>query len=690
MTNRLSTESSPYLLQHKDNPVDWYPWNDAALSRARQEVKPIFLSIGYSACHWCHVMAHESFEDPHTAQILNENFISIKVDREERPDIDDIYMQAVVLLTGQGGWPLSVFLTPDLKPFYGGTYFPPQPRHGLPSFTQVLQSIIDTWHNQPESISTNAEILTSAIQKQQTLQEEPGEQLDIAAIVDRLAATYDWDTGGWGHAPKFPQPMLIDFLIQQALTGNQKALQTADHLLDQMASGGMYDVVGGGFHRYSTDAHWLIPHFEKMLYDNAQLALVYLHAYALTGKTTFLDVTNATLDFIQKEMSGPEGGFYASIDADTPEGEGRYYAWQVDELREVLSPGELNMLNQYFEISAQGNFEHGLNILQYKRAAKDIPSALNQAEGHQSISFHKLFDKLRAARAKRTPPLKDQKAITEWNALAIRAFAEAGILLDRSDYLRTAEESAQFILNNLISTEGKLYRTWHNGTASQPATLADYAGLIAALNAVYTIAFDQQYFQSIRMLFENMQNIYGSQDSLYFDAGADVQDLIVRPRNLQDNAIPSGNAMAAYVHWLMANYDHDPAHMNRSSQMLAQVGKLASAYPTSFGFWLQVAGLSTQPTQQIALVSNDDLQSLGPFLSIYRKAYRPFTVLAANYADLASKSGLPAILDDRPTLNGLPTAYVCQSFSCRAPVSKPRDFEEQLDHIPEIYINGAL
>jgi uncharacterized protein len=679
MPNRLTTESSPYLLQHKDNPVDWYPWNDAALSRARQENKPIFLSIGYSACHWCHVMAHESFEDPHTAQILNENFINIKVDREERPDIDDIYMQAVVLLTGQGGWPLSVFLTPDLKPFYGGTYFPPRPRHGLPAFTQVLLSIIETWHNQPQSISNNAEILTSAIQKQQVLQAQPEEQLDLPAIVDRLAAAYDWDTGGWGHTPKFPQPMLIEFLIQQALIGNQKAFEIADHLLDQMAHGGMYDVVGGGFHRYSTDAHWLIPHFEKMLYDNAQLALVYLHAYALTGKVTFFDVTKKTLDFIQREMADSAGGFYASIDADTPEGEGRYYAWQMHELGEVLSPIELRLLEEHMEISAQGNFEHGLNILQYKRSTTDSPSELYQAEEHQSAGFQKVLDKLRAARAKRTPPGKDRKVITEWNAMAIRAFAEAGILLNRPDYLIKAEESAQFILHNLITPDGKLCRTWQNGKASQPPTLADYAGLIAALNAVYNIAFDLQYIQSIRMLFEHIQNNYGSQDALYFDAAADVGNLIVRPRNLQDNAIPSGNAMAAYAHWLIANYDHDPAHIDQAQQMLSQVGKLASAYPTSFGFWLQVAGLSTQATQQIALISDKGLPSLIPFLSIYRKAYRPFSIIAARYADHHGKSGLPAILDDRPTLKGIPTAYVCHGFICRNPVVDISEFKEQLD-----------
>jgi uncharacterized protein YyaL (SSP411 family) len=683
MPNRLSTESSPYLLQHKDNPVDWYPWNETALSRARLEKKPIFLSIGYSACHWCHVMAHESFEDPQTAQILNENFVCIKIDREERPDIDDIYMQAVVLLTGQGGWPLSVFLTPELKPFYGGTYFPPQPRHGLPAFTQVLLSILETWHNQPESISNNAEILTSAIQKQQIFQEEPENQLDYPAIVDRLAATYDWKSGGWGHAPKFPQPMVIEFLIQQALIGNQKALELANHLLDQMARGGMYDLIGGGFHRYSTDTYWLIPHFEKMLYDNAQLALAYLHAYAITGKTNFLEVTKETLDFIQREMAYAEGGFFASIDADTPDGEGRYYAWQMDELSKVLSPGELNMLEKHVGISGQGNFEHGLNILQYKRTGLDIASELSQNEEQSSDVFQKMLEKLRETRAKRTPPGKDHKVITEWNAMAIHAFAEAGLLLNRSDYLNTAQKSAVFILSNLISPEGKLYRTWQNGKASQPATLADYAGLIVALNAVYKIAFDQQYTNYIRLLFENMQNNFKSQDALYFDAAEDVEDLIVRPRNLQDNAIPSGNAMAAYAHWLIANYDHNPAHTDRTQQMIAKVGKLASTYPTSFGFWLLVAGFSAQTTQQIALVSDEDLDSLVPFLSIYRHAYRPFSFIAARHADLTSTSGLPAILDGRPTLNGIPTAYVCQGFVCRHPVTDLSEFKEQLGQFPK-------
>jgi uncharacterized protein YyaL (SSP411 family) len=684
MPNHLAHETSPYLKQHQDNPVDWYPWSSTALRRAKQENKPIFLSIGYAACHWCHVMAHESFSNPHTAQLLNEHFINIKVDREERPDLDDIYMKAVVMLTGQGGWPLSVFLTPDLQPFYGGTYFPPMPSHGLPSFNQVLWSVIETWSNQPDAINHNAEIITNAIQREQTYQDNLDQPPDLDDIVNRLFGSYDWETGGWGTAPKFPQPMLIEFLIQRAILGNQQADEMVTHLLMSMAMGGMFDLVGGGFHRYSTDRRWLIPHFEKMLYDNAQLALAYLHGFSLTGEPAFREVATATLTFLQMEMTSPNGGFYASIDADTPEGEGRYYAWTTDELQAVLSSDEFSILQAMTHLSPHGNFTNSLNILQLSASLKGSADERQLTDNKRHSELQSIFLKLLDARSTRIAPHKDQKIITEWNAMAIRAFAEAGLLLDREDYVLTAKRSLDFILKNLIAPTGTIYRSWNEGKANQPGALADYASLIIALQAVYEIDFEPIYYQKMLQIFKNMQDQFSSSESLYYDAAASVEDLIVRPQNLQDNATPSGNALAAYVHWLLANYDHEPEHFDRIIQMMAGPGSQLQDYPTSFGFWLQVAGIIKQDADQIALISQDDLDSLLPFLEIYRKSFRPFSIIAARYGLIDHKTKYPGILHDRIAIKGKPTAYLCRSFTCQAPVTDVNLFAMQLDGLSHI------
>ncbi len=678
MPNHLTNETSPYLKQHQNNPVDWYPWNETALGRAKQEQIPIFLSIGYAACHWCHVMAHESFENPITAQLLNDHFISIKVDREERPDLDDIYMQAVVMLTGQGGWPMSVFLTPDLKPFYGGTYFPPMPRHGFPSFNQVLRSIIDAWNAQPETITNNAKALTTAIQKEQSQYELVDRTIDLEAVVDHLHRSYDWDNGGWGSAPKFPQPMLIEFLIQQALSGNQQADAMVKHLLKSMAKGGMYDLVGGGFHRYSTDGAWLIPHFEKMLYDNAQLALTYLHGYALTGDVAFKHTATETLSFISQEMTSPQGVFYASMDADTAEGEGRFYAWQTSEIRELLNQDEFNHLEAVLDLSEQGNFESGLSVLRRRQPADKMTKDWRDTDDDPHIGFNALFQILGEARAQRIPPAKDHKIIVEWNAMAIRAFAEAGLFLQQEEYLAIAKAALDFILENLILSDGKLRRTWNEDKASQPGTLADYANLILALHAIYIIDFEPHYFQIMRSLFNTIQVDFASQAYLYYDSAAHVTDLVIRPRNLQDNATPSGNALAAQARWLFANYENDPDHFDYIEQMISRVGSNLQRYPFGFGYWLQIAGLLAQETKQIVLVSQNGYQSLLPFLNIYRNSYRPHSIITAKHADFHPQAVLPVLIENRSTIDSKPTAYVCYGFTCQMPVTTPAAFEKQL------------
>jgi len=678
MPNHLAGETSPYLRQHQDNPVNWYPWGEEAFTLAVKEHKPIFLSIGYAACHWCHVMAHESFEDPKIAAILNENFISIKVDREERPDLDAIYMEAVVLITGQGGWPMSVFLTPQLKPFYGGTYFPPHPKYNMPSFEQVLLSVIDAWRNRKEGILNNADTLTQALQNQHANGDTLDGEIDLEAVVDKLYQQYDWQYGGWGNAPKFPQAMVIQFLVQQAYQGNAKAKTLVKDCLTQMALGGMYDLVGGGFHRYSVDAHWLVPHFEKMLYDNALLASTYLHAFAVTKEPFFRQIAEETLEFLQSEMSHPDGGFYASLDADTPDGEGRYYTYQYLSLKQVLSPSQLDFLVQVMDIQLTGNFEENLNILRLKEDPSKLSAKLGMSFDSFQNKIQKIFSDLRALRDKRIPPGRDEKVITAWNGLSVLAFAEAGMLLKRDDFKKIAIKTIAFLINNLRLENGRVFRSWSQGKASQPGTLADYAGLICALHAVFQIDFSPEYFQMMQSLFQTLKDEFSSDQALYYDAASLVSNLIIRPRNLQDNAVPSGNAFAAHVHWLFSQYQHGSENEETLQEMLANVRSMVQKYPTAFGYWLQVIDLSGQKPSQVALISESDIDSLQPFLEIYHSQYRPYSLIAAKTKAAARKDVLPGFIQGRQSIKDKPTAYVCQNFTCQRPTTDPKVFALQL------------
>ncbi len=679
MVNQLVRETSPYLKQHQDNPVNWYPWCEKALEQAKQQNKPIFLSIGYSACHWCHVMAHESFEDLQTAEMLNDNFINIKVDREERPDLDDIYMQAVVLLTGQGGWPLSVFLTPDLKPFYGGTYFPPVPRYRMPSFRQILTTVINAWNNNQDAITHNAQALTEAVQTQHTHKINTANTIDLSRAVKTLLKNYDWVNGGWGNAPKFPQPMVIDFLIQRGIGGDEKVSKLVSHVLERMSRGGMCDLVGGGFHRYSTDTKWLVPHFEKMLYDNAQLAQVYLHGFFLTGCELFKNVAIDTLNFIQNEMTQPEGGFYASLDADTSEGEGRYYAWERKTLQDELTKEQFQLLDQVISLNDSGNFDTGLNILQYQSSFIDLAKMMNRSIAELHSQMQPIYLQLRKIRSKRIPPHKDKKIITLWNALTIQAFAQAGLLLKHDCFIKTAKEAANFILNHLQERPGHLYHTWSQGQGGQPATLADYAGMILALHSLYQIDFEPNYYHLMHSFFQTMQAKFSTGDGLYYDAAADISSLIIRPQNLQDNATPSGNALAAHCHWLMMNYEQDPDHADRISKMIKSHNDSPTQYPTSFGYWLQMVDRINQTSQQVALISKNGLESLEPFLEVYRNKFRPYSVIAAQYAGNEKQS--PKLLTDHKSIKGRPSAFVCSAFTCQHPVNDPVEFASQLDKI---------
>ena len=467
MPNHLADQTSPYLLQHAHNPVDWYPWGPEALQLSLEGDKPIFFSIGYAACHWCHVMEKESFEDPKIAGLLNENFICIKVDREERPDLDHIYMTAVQLLTGSGGWPMSVFLTPELKPFYGGTYFPPRKSHGLPAFGEILRTINHLWRNERENLLRVSEKLHERLEDEDSWRPDANNVFNISNLtqaVSTLEIQYDWELGGWGPAPKFPQPMALEFLLLQAERGDQSALKMAVHALEAMQVGGMYDVVGGGFHRYSTDANWLIPHFEKMLYDNALLARVYLHAYLITKDVTFRRTAEQTLDFVLREMTHPHGGFFSSLDADSENQEGKFYLWNLEELQAIFKdPKTWEFLTEVYSISTQGNFE-GRIVLQRKAALPKLIEKLDLSESQFFSVLDEIHRTLLQVRSLRIRPQTDDKILTSWNAMMLQTFAEASRYLGRADYLTAAQKNADFLLTQLHQN-GRLLRSWRAGHA---------------------------------------------------------------------------------------------------------------------------------------------------------------------------------------------------------------------------------
>lgn len=679
MTNRLKNEVSPYLLQHADNPVDWYPWSDEAIEKARRENKPIFLSIGYAACHWCHVMERESFEDPEIAALLNEHFVSIKVDREERPDLDNIYMNAVVAMTGQGGWPMSIFLTPDGRPFYGGTYFPPTRRHGMPAFQDVLQGVIQAWSGDRREIDSVSQRLTQHLKDIASWRADPLtpqitiETLDTASRAMR--ASYDWQYGGWGKAPKFPQPMAIEYLLLQSTRGDEHALKLATHALDAMQRGGMYDVVGGGFHRYSTDSQWMIPHFEKMLYDNAQLALVYLHAYMLTLDEDYLRTCTKTLDFVARELRDPAGGFYSSLDADVNGQEGVYYLWSEDQITELIEdPLDRRLFTTVYPISQDGNFE-GTNVLHRQRPwpelAEDLGIKLDELRG----KLDRIEEELLKARQKRTPPATDDKVLVSWNALMLQAFAEAGRYLQRNDYLEIAQANANFLLSELHSGS-KLLRSWRRGQARHSAYLEDYASLIIGLLTLYQADFNLHWYTAAVTLAEEMVAGYRDPEGGFFDTRPEA-DLILRPKEIQDNATPSGNSLAAYALLLLSAFDKSDKWREMVEPVMSTLRDTVLRHPTAFAYWLQAMDFMLGPIHQIALIVPSNKEAARPYIDLIGKTYRPRTVLACS--EYPPPEGAPYLLSDRPVLEGHPTVYICEEFVCLRPITDLAQLQTELE-----------
>ncbi|MCU0511948.1 MAG: thioredoxin domain-containing protein [Anaerolineae bacterium] len=679
--NRLQHETSPYLLQHQDNPVDWYPWGEAALTRARAEDKPILLSIGYSACHWCHVMAHESFEHEPTAALMNELYINIKVDREERPDIDDIYMQAVVQMTrGHGGWPLTVFLTPEGHPFYGGTYFPLEPRYGMPSFREVLRAVHEAYTSRREELEENARRLIQALDRSELNLE--GDEIGLSANLLNMAAVglrrgFDKVNGGFGSQPKFPNPMNLEYLLRAyRRTGHEETLHVVTLTLQKMARGGIYDQLGGGFHRYSVDAFWLVPHFEKMLYDNAQLSRLYLHAWQVTGDPFFRRIAEETYDYVLREMVAPEGGFYSTTDADSEGEEGKFFVWSLEEIEDILQPlteeipDAVDIAVEVWGVTQGGNFE-GHNILYVPNEDAVVAQrlGLTVAELHARLTVIK--DRLYAARTQRVAPGLDDKILTAWNGMMLASLAEAARVLGRADYLTAAERAGDFLLNTLCTPAGRLYRTFNHGRARLNGYLEDYASLIDALLELYQSTFVERWFVQAQALAEVVLQHFRAEDGIgFYDTSADHEKLIVRPRSLQDNATPSGTSMMAKQLLRLYAYTGEARYYAAAESALKPLTAAMRTYPQAFGEALNAVEMLVQGLAEVAIVGNPTQPQTAALLDALRRPFYPNVITALSRSDAGAEAAVP-LLRGRTLREAQPTVYVCRQFVCARPVHTP-------------------
>ncbi len=651
--NRLAGETSPYLLQHKDNPVDWFPWGEEALNRAREEDRPLLVSIGYSACHWCHVMERESFEDPEIATLMNERFVCMKVDREERPDIDAICMEACQAMTGHGGWPLNAFLTPEQAPFYAGTYFPPEPRHGMPSWRMVLLAVAEAWERRREEIRAQGTRVVQSLGATARLQPslEPIQEQLVRDAVSGLRGSYDSVNGGWGAAPKFPQASTIELLLARG--EREMSLAT----LHAMARGGIYDHVGGGFSRYAVDATWTVPHFEKMLYDNALLARAYLHGWQVSGEERFREVCCQTLDWALREMRGAEGGFCSALDADSEGVEGKFYAWTVEELREVLGPSLSEEAIAYFGASEGGNFERGLNVL--------------EGRGVEPERLPEIRCKLYGARAERVRPGLDDKRLASWNALMISALAEAGAVLEREEYVLAASTCALFLLSELRDDHGRLLRTWKQGRAHLGAYLEDHAFLLEALITLYETTFEPRWYHEAVAVAETIiERFSDAENGAFFTTPVDHERLAARRKDLEDSPIPSGNSAAAFGLLRLALLSGDGKYERHALGVLRLLFPLAVRHPGAFAHLLQAADFYLAPVREVAIVGPDPGAST--LLRVVRGEYRPHIVVAGGVSD-----GVP-LLEGRDPVDGQAAAYVCEHFICKAPVTEPDELAAAL------------
>jgi uncharacterized protein YyaL (SSP411 family) len=664
MANRLASETSPYLLQHKDNPVDWYPWGPEALDRAGREDRPILLSIGYAACHWCHVMERESFEDANTAAYMNDHFVCIKVDREERPDVDAIYMEAVQGMTGHGGWPLTAFLDTEGVPFYGGTYFPPEARQGLPSLRMVMEAVTESWSTQRERIRASAARIVDqlgAIGRIEPSGEEPRPQ-EVEEAVERLRQMADMRYGGFGQAPKFPPSAALELLLARGVT------DVVEVTLDAMAGGGIYDQLGGGFARYSVDDVWLVPHFEKMLYDNALLARTYLHGWQALGHERWRRVCTETLDWALAEMRGPEGGFHSALDADSEGEEGRFYLWTSAEVHEALEAAGLadaaGELLAHYGVTPEGNFE-GRNILHLPGGpGATPPPRLEEARRA-----------LYARRSQREWPGKDDKRLASWNALMIAALAEAGATLSRPDYLEAATECAEFVCGTLSDEAGRLLRTYRDGEARLAAYLEDYAYLMEALLTLYEATFDVRWFDAARRTADLMIELFADRErGGFFTTAHDHERLIARRKDVDDHPIPSGNSSAAFGLLRLAALTGEREYERHALGVFELLHRAATGHPQALAHLLRAMDFNFASVKEVALVAASSGDGIGELAAVVRSAFRPHLVLAGG----PEGTERPELMRRRSIVDGRPAAYVCEHFACRRPTTEPEELAAAL------------
>jgi uncharacterized protein YyaL (SSP411 family) len=678
MPNRLAQESSPYLQQHADNPVDWYAWGAEAAAVARAADKPILLSIGYAACHWCHVMAHESFEDETTARMMNELFVNVKVDREERPDVDAIYMQAVQAISGHGGWPMTMFLTPDGVPFFGGTYFPPDDRHGMPSFKRILVSVSEAWKTRRDEVLKGADTLRSIY----AAAESPtaaGESLTTAqwdSTARALTQWYDKLNGGFGRAPKFPQPQLFDALLKHAVrTNSAESLGIVQHSFAAMARGGLYDQLGGGFHRYCVDAIWLVPHFEKMLYDNALLARLAVHLWQLTGDVEARRIAEETFAWVTREMTDPRGGWYASLDADSEGHEGKFYVWSAEELRAAVGADDAAVAELHWGASAGGNFE-GTNILHVAVPVAEVAAQLARPESEVSAVIARARTKLFAARAPRVRPARDEKVLAGWNGLMLRAIAEGARAFDDSTLRAQALKAAAFLRDEMIR-DGRVFRSWRDGVAKIGGFLEDHAALALGFLAVHQLTLDRAWLDlAFQLHARTVERFWSNENGAWFDTASDAEPLVTRPRDVTDNAVPSGTSLAVELDLIVGVLRDDGVSRRRAEYVLATLAEPMKRSPLAFGHLLGGADLDVHGAIEVAIVGDPSSPATQALMRAAANVYTPSLVLVG---------GVPvadepiSLLRDRDAGPRGAQAFVCRDYRCELPTSDPTELRRQLE-----------
>jgi uncharacterized protein len=668
--NRLAKETSPYLLQHAGNPVDWYPWGGEALARARREDRPILLSIGYSACHWCHVMAHESFENEETAVIMNDSFVNIKVDREERPDLDAVYMEAVQAMGGSGGWPLTVFLTPEGKPFYGGTYFPPEDRHGLPGFPRVLKAVGDLYRGNRREVERASGQIIAALG---TRTADGGEQRPLVVATleqafSRLRQEFDAANGGFGGAPKFPQPLTLEFLLRRCgPAGSGEALNMVTMTLEKMAGGGIYDQIGGGFHRYATDERWLVPHFEKMLYDNALLCRAYLHAYVVTGRPLFRRIAEETIDYVLREMAGPQGGFCSAQDADSDGIEGKYYLWTYDEVESILGEETARTVGNYYGIAGRGTFEGGSILHVAGHLPEEEPDIIKEAK----LSLLKVRDR-------RVPPARDDKVLASWNGLMLASLSEAACVLNRDDYLAAAVGTGTFLLEAIVS-DGHLKHTWKDNEARIEGYLDDYALVIEGLLSLHQATLAGRWLrEAIRLSAVMAEQFWDESAGCFHDTGSRHEALFMRPRSIHDGATPSGSSAAALALLKVSRLTGNRRWEGIAVKSMQAVQEVMVRHPLGFGNWLCALDFHLSPPMEVVIVGPRENPSTASLLRVLHTKWLPNKVVAArDPADEAAVDNL-AMLEGRAMVDGLPTVFVCEGYTCGTPVNDPESLRSRL------------